>query len=346
MRTNTQQFLIGLRMLKKLAPANPSLPVLRQVVFTGEEMRVTDLSAELSIPFRSDFKVVVDVHLLYKVVYSLRRHDIIEMVEVGNKLVVTASTLRFELLAEPVRDFPEFKVGPEYDMMFCAVLSNNLISASAFTGSDSLRPVMSTVCIGKDVAATDAHMLYRVGGHDCKVEDYTMMVPKSALKLLPRNLSLDIWKSRDCEFIAMTVLKGGIVLRWRIPEGRFPNYMAVWPERVEMKYVMDAALLRECVEAAGPMSNRVTNRAEFRFAGGVLTISCEDPETGNGFRCDVPYRAVAGEHLFTIGFSLRFMERVLTHVGGSGEVEFGMNEANKAVIINDMALIMPVTLND
>lgn len=200
--------------------------------------------------------------------------------------------------------------------------------------ADKLRPNMCCVYLSPtDVVSTDAHTLYR-----SRIETDTqgVLLPPQVTKLLealPNVTHIYHDKKRVC------IEYGGGCL-WFDFEDTYVDYDAVWPkEECYTATLLKTDLLSALKDNEAYLPNGFKTTLFF-YEGGGLLLTAENLDGGVSNRVEVPCGWESAEN-FKISFDAKKLTKILKFCKGEN-LQMAFTESNRAVVINDTFLLMPL----
>lgn len=264
-----------------------------------------------------------------------------------------------------VKDFPVTPDIKEEEGMTIPMDASRLVeSASAavrFTGNDSLRPIMSGVCLdfrtdGLRVCASDSKILYRDILRDVASErNAVVVVNRKVIEAMTAHCSLSEPVEVSFDTRSVRIRQSEIQIVGRLVDGRFPNFDAVIPKNNNREVVLNRSVLSAAVKRVSISANKSTNQIRLRFNGGSrLTLEASDIDFSlqSKFSVDtVSQKNLEGEHLTAVRASL-FLSILSTFAKDVTEIVMLMGEPNRAMLVKSSAdservcLIMPMQVVD
>lgn len=267
-----------------------------------------------------------------------------------------------------------------------SVISNNLFAVS----NDDLRPAMTGILLDiktdkVTVAATDAHRLC-VDNFDAAIAqtDIKVILPKKFCKVVESIKGNDIAELLQGESSYLYDC-GNIRVLFRPVDARYPDYMCIVPKKNDKGELYNHVAkfgrndLIKAIKAASIMADSTTNQIRFIFtASGNCTIVAQNLDYSTDslvpIKCDyqilAPFefevtdmddanlkadgsrptkKVMLGVNDWIIGVNSRMLIEALLNIN-SEVVEFGMQTANRAMVLKDgenrFLLQMPVIINN
>jgi DNA polymerase-3 subunit beta len=124
------------------------------------------------------------------------------------------------------------------------------------------------------------------------------------------------------------VRRGNLSMIMRLVQGRFPDYMAVFPSEIERSIVADALVLEESLRRVSVLSTEKSKGIRLSARPGKLTFFSNSPEIGEAEEeVDVTYEGEPFDVAFNVRYLLDFLQTV------KGEVSIGFGTGLKPCLI-------------
>jgi len=195
---------------------------------------------------------------------------------------------------------------------------------------------MTGIFIGPEIVATNGHVLTwkKTSG----VVNDPFIMPQIPVCLLENSRHV-IYKDAGCKWIKLQPENTTDFFIFKTIDEKYPNYKAVIPEDVGYNFKISPKLLLNNLDLADLAANVNTHQAIFSFDENNLFIRSEDFTD----LLPVKYSRVPP---FEIGFNSRLMQQLLKEKIKNESIEIKLAAPNKAIVIDDEALLMPVTLGN
>jgi DNA polymerase-3 subunit beta len=249
------------------------------------------------------------------------------------------SSYKKDVMVRTDIDFNEVPIMKDQSVTHTATITDKLLEvmtkAINYVGKDYLRPTMSGVYVNnKGICATDAHKLYWVD-MDTNFPEVGVIIPVEFIKMLTSPIDVTI----DAKFIRATY--SDYTVQCYIIDGRYPNYKAVIPQNYNTTMV-NRKELTKLINEIQHFSNKTTKQVRLRFTGVTLILDAEDLDRGvsktsviDTSKCD----------LIDVGINATFLLTALK-TNKDEYVKFSLSDnQNRAIIIDDSILLMPLMLN-
>lgn len=239
------------------------------------------------------------------------------------------------------------KPKPDFEFYFDKKQTEIIKAGIKFASNDSLRPAMQCVKIEVkqfglvNVIATDGHKLYfEQFINPLLTEQTEFLLPVSELKKAGKELNIELFKFSEGNWKYTKGIINGI--HFKQDDECFPDYLSVWPDYSQYIEVLRDDLIT-AVKLQLPFANKTTHQLRVYF-NGCVQVSAEDLDFMNESNAKVDYLKKTTED-FEIGFNGKFLLDCLTLSKENKVRIYSNGKANRAVIIDDKALLMPVMLN-
>ena len=322
-----------------------TLPILDEILFSGNIVRLSNLEQNIDLETEENFGdgFTVPFAEFEKVVQKVKTGDITISPEDDLKVKVSTQKGVFTFVGQEPDDFPKHTSVSEMTHItdLCLEEMEKIKKAEVFSCKDDLRPAMCSVLVDKDtIVGTDAHTLSFYPS--AKERDSSFLIDNKIAKHisgLKREVSV-FEGGKDNNFIAFKVDNLSIVSR-KI-DGTFPNYKAVIPQANDKEMVLDSKNFLDALDVA-EISLPVSGLIVLKEKDGKISIRTEDLDFNKSFSCELTGKGIGDS--FEIGFKCQFMKNILkTENSKSTKITF--STPNRAMIINDHVLLMPLIIND
>jgi len=212
-----------------------------------------------------------------------------------------------------------------------------------FLCKDDLRPAMCGAYIGADIVGTNAHILR---WSKSEYSGTPFILPRAGVELIKANLkNVKFWnveQTKDHVFLSADSLKISCL---KIDE-TYPNYLSVIPKDNDGLIQINKKQLSQTLKGLKSSMNKHTQQ---------VTITANNAELINVTAVDIDRKTEAAQDLtanveslengFKIGFNAKYLETVCSNVN-SDIFSISLSTPNRAGIVNDEILVMPVMLNN
>ena len=230
------------------------------------------------------------------------------------------------------------------------------LSMYKFASTDDLRPIMMTVNLSckKDsdltFAGTSGHVLsiFEPTGHSIG-EDINVNIPSKIAKMVTdiMHSDSDISIDYDERTIAFTV--EDYYIRYRLFEGKFPNFRSVVPTYSQMDVKVNRYDLISALNRVAVFSNSDIGLIKFTLSNNNLILTAQDIDYNKSAKEDLFLDEVYDD--FEIGFRSSLLLEILKNIETENCI-VKLNEPSKAVLIvpegvtDSTYLIMPMQINN
>lgn len=329
------------KVIKAVINKNSVLPILENVLIKDGKMSMTDLETYVQIPYEGPECCFYAEHFISAL--NIMESPTIEVDKLYN-INIKENKRRIGVTGEDWSKFPAIPVKDE-DLKsigsFNQEASGYLETALKFVSNDDLRPLLTGIHLGKEIAATDAHRLFWKAIKPLKKE-FTMPA-KTARILLAIGGEWKVFF--DGANYACFINQDGVSVYFRCIEGIFPNYQVVIPEgEGNVVLSVDPKELRSEIKNAMQFANKATNQVTFSINGSVKIYSC-DVEFGFEYSNEVVAQTPIKKQDLQIGFNGKFLDQILSELDKGEKANIKLLASEKAAIINERFLLMPLMLN-
>lgn len=334
----SKELLKHVKYMKNIIKNTNPIPVLDYLMIKDGNLIVTNL--EISITLKLGIKAkdcLIDLAHLTKVLPSLKGS--LNFSNKAGKITLTDGKRTYKFQYIECDEFPKI---PRAEKLIHTLTDSdvaNIIKAYNFTAKDDLRPVMKGIYFDKKhIVSTDAHKLFFPKlSKNMKGEPF--IVPRDISKLLKGFDSLELYQSET----HVTFINGHTEITARVIDGKYPSWEAVIPSEFVSKAKIDRAALLDTIKAAMPCANTYTYQLEIKSVkNDMLNFKAEDIDRSNEFEENVKSEN-SGKMWF--GVNIKFLESLVKSIDDK-DITFEFQAANRAIIINKKALVMPVLLNN
>jgi len=347
-----------IKRLKKVYSGGNSLPILDNIHFDNGMAVVTNLELWIRVPVSIKGNFLIRFKDLERAMKGIKTDEVeIVFSEDGKKVLVKAvgKERKFTFPSDDVQEYVTTPIAAQPGGKLTAIDLDLISRTIKFAGNDDLRSVMSGVLIGEQIVSTNAHHLV---WHDIEGET-TEPIIICKLKAIMVNgwESCEIYlgknEASEAYFTYARFLNPdtGEELIGRLTQGKFPNYKSVIPRMDAQlhKAVIDKKELLETISGALICANQTNFQARFEINNAEqLTVSSEDIDLEREFEELLPGTYESEENLFvdsTFGVNLKFLKMVVRDIDKE-KITINWQAGNRAILIEDNYLIMPVMLNN
>ena len=352
-----QELIRFIAVAEKVVPRKSTIEVLRNIAFKDGYVLATDLELVARMPVPETRSFLIPFGILKTVLKSKPASIDFDLSE-PNRIRINYDNKSVSFPRGEVADFPnlpdmEFQPIGEWSKEAVMLLHSQLPYAS----TDELRPALNGVYLNQNGSfsscATDGHVLRVISDmdphHACQLKEYTGILPKRIIQLLPRLVKESVQVSISEDYFSFE-LEHGLTLYARTAEATYPDFARVIPQEFASSVELDVVRLRNLTEAAKAFADKSTLASEFEIDEDTLSIKVENREDDLRWESSMPVDRLAGDGL-RVGMNLGYLEKVLDGVTGKKAL-WKYNDAASASVFSDpdgnggspMNLIMPIRL--
>lgn len=352
------------QIIKAVVNRNGVLPILEDVCLTKDSLTVTNLEIYAVIPYKSNIAACVPSDSFINAINAVDSPKF----TCSHSLEVTISGGKrtFKHKGEAIDNFPKLPefTSPKRIMKIADDEMRMLKTATKFTSDDDLRPAMTGVYVGNDIAATDAHRLYYEPLE--KAVQQSFILPLDAVKLItsiggtwtvysqppakPKKQDSATKKPVLQQSSAYILLENSdkVQLYIRTIDARFPEYSVVIPKkRPERTFIFDHKELSDELKILLKYANTATHQVTLDCKSGKMQLMAADFDFERSYNVELENFKFTGKGEVTeIAFNIKFLQTILSEVDPSQPVKMKVWGPTKCGIIDDRFLLMPLMLNN
>jgi len=300
-------------------------------IIDNEGTEIEDLNSE--IDFETCVKELAEINYIVTLVKEQVTTDYTNVIFTTNSGSIKLSGMNYE----------EFPLMPEFKAEQKTVVPN-LTDYIPFVSTDELRPAMNGILIGKNIASTDAHVLYCSHlNTDFNPSDKPFIIPSNVAKLIKEPVTCEV-----SDVNGKLYFENNFIVIFRLIDEIYPNYDAVIPQDNPNQFSVNRITLIKAIENILPFTNKTTRAIKFVFGtDGNLILAVQDIDSGKECSNTIKCELVSGEGL-EIGFNGKFLLTTLKTCEPENIV-FQMSAGNRALVINNeqgIKLVMPVLISE
>lgn len=352
-----QELIRFIPVAEKIVPRNSTIEVLRNIAFKDGYVFATDLELIARMPVPETRSFLIPFGILKTVLKSKPASIEFDLSE-PNRIKINYDNKSVSFPRGEVADFPnmsEMKFQPIGEWSKNAVIL--LHSQLPYVSNDELRPALNGIYLNQNGSfsscATDGHVLRVISdmdpAHQCELQEYSGILPKRVLQLLPRLVKETVSVSFSEDYFRFE-LEHGLTLYMRNIEGTYPDFARVIPKEFASTVELDVVRLRNLTDAAKAFANRTTMASVFEIDEDQLFIKVENLEEDTRWESVMTVERISGEGL-KVGMNLSYLEKVLDGIEGK-RARWKYNDGDTASVFIDpdgnggsaMNLIMPIRL--
>jgi DNA polymerase-3 subunit beta len=249
---------------------------------------------------------------------------------------------RFTLRSSAGDDYPPLPSAEPSSPTFTieiGTLTRLIHLTAASICDDSTRAHLNSLLIEREgdiirAVSTDGHRLSKA---EVKLDgggSSAMLIPLKAVNALramcdalPVDDKLTIVQSGSSAFFT----GGSATLSVKLADATFPPYQQVIPKQSTRTLRLPRAALAEAIKAVSVAANDRTGGIKLSFSKGVLHLSSESPDSGDGAD-ELPYEVIDGKDGAVIGLNARYPIDALNALS-CDEVDVGMSAELDPIVI-------------
>lgn len=261
--------------MKKTINKNTTLPILENVLIMPDCVIGSDLETFVKIPYRFDGAPEKGVCVPFGMLEKILGLQDAPTIKVNTSTLACTFAEGKKIMKVSGDNSDNYPRWPDGEFVKAGELNEsglkNLETALKFVSNDELRPALTGVLMGEQIAATDAHRLY---WDDLGFEKEFILPQRTAnlLLALGGNWTVSVSETR-CHFVR----PDGVEVSGRSIDAKFPDYKLVIPAEENNRATLTInpdELLKE-LAAAAVFCNKYTNMVKFHLNGGTKISSCD-----------------------------------------------------------------------
>lgn len=361
-----KEFVRSLARTHSVADRKSSMPILSNILLSAEDSKTlrfaaTDLYLAVTSTTPASIQkggtIALSARTLFDIAKSLPEGDVSLKVIDNHAAEIRAGRVRFKIPGMPGTDFPPLPSpgNTEFAELAAEDLGRLIALTQYSMSSDETRPHLSGALLEGDgktlrMVTTDGHRLSKA---EFKQQDgsamlnFEMLVPAKGVGELRRLIDeakASQPKGEDKPAMLYVAKAGGsaffrhedVLLSVKLADESFPPYGKVIPKQQTRRVVMSRSPLLDSLKRISLVANDKSGAVRFDVKPGVLRITSENPDVGEGSEeLDVDF---AGEPV-EIGFNVRYL---LDALGALNEDEVALELGGQL----DPGVIKPVGPTD
>jgi len=333
----SKELLKHIKYMQKIVKGNHVLPICDCVMLKGGKLYASNLETVIILDIGIKGEFVTDLKQLVKIIPSLKGD--VKFTLKGDKVLATDGKRNYKLKSHPICDFPKIPKTGKKVYTFNAMDIENIVKCKDFVCDDELRPSMQGIFMDKkNFCATDAHKLF-YPKLSKPFKDEPFIIDNIVCKLLKGIESCDVLRTETHN----TFKYGNCKIITRNIDGKYPNWKAVIPNKANATSIINKEIILNTIKAALPCVNKETYRITFfsekKKAMRVQTI---DLDFENEFEESIPSKN-KGELKFSV--NAKFLELAVKTLEDEN-VSFNFTAHNRALILNNKTLLMPLKFDE
>ncbi len=347
-----------LKSIKSICGSNKmGLPILDCFLVDPQYLYFSRLQFSIRVKHYFPFKegspaIVVNANNFIARVSTIKAPYHINSDDANNVTFTNADTVT-KMKGETPSEFPNREPSLDYKSLFTLAWNEICLMniAKGFTADDELRPVMNAVCVSQDhIVASDAHKLYYRKIY--KKSELDILIDKKvvSLMMLSNGSNFEISCYRDnfkaeSDDMAIYWKSAQSVSNNLIDSGHYPNWKSVIPKTDKQVTIP----VNEFINAIKSLSFATPSSGLLRheIKGNYLQV----------FASDMDFEIEASEKInilnpnnieITYGVKKEFLKEILDIFRNEGrpQITMAFTDSTHAFIFAEMALLMPMMIND
>jgi DNA polymerase-3 subunit beta len=284
--------------------------------------------------------------------------DVLKSLENCKKIAITFHGLSAEIIADGktltvsafnADDFPES--AETVNMMHQGqIIGQYVASVIDFLGKDDFRPAMQGAYIGSDIAGTNGHYLRWIkSGYDGE----PFILRREAVEAIKEQAKVvkmyqgpsQFWNVKKFEN-DVCLYSNDIQIITRAIDEKYPPYKSVIPQSNEGKIKLNVSELKKALKDAKTAYNKTTKQVVFDVTTEqTITLSANDEYIGTAVNIPITAQTQNIETGYKIGFNAGYLEKICSNVNAD-YLDISLDSPNRAAIINEHILLMPVMIKE
>jgi len=328
--------------IKKVSKKHTLNIINKTVLIDATGITATDLETWFQIALPDGWKVtgagVVDLGLLQATAGA-------KSVEINFETwagVYTIDGRKFLRFVEPAYDFPE--IPDTLNMLSDGQLSaNDVAGVLDFLGKDDLRPAIQGAYIGADIVGTNGHILRHIKSNYAGAP---FILTRAGVELVKSSLKdVETWKVKQDKYNVCLYANGVRIIARKIDE-TYPAYKTVIPRNNPGLITLDRNELQITLKSLDSVINKNTKQVELKVIdAGAVEISGRDIDRQTESSQEIRANVSGLESAFRIGFNSKYLQTICSNIAGDS-INMQVSQPNRAGVINDEILIMPVMIKE
>jgi DNA polymerase-3 subunit beta len=325
----------------RIVPARPQLPILQNVLLSGEKGKLSITTTNLETTeivsvgakVEKEGSACVSSRLLAEFISSLPQSNV-SMSTKAEGLHIQCAGFRATIPGIAPTEFPPVVSGGKKEGL--SIEKDEAIRAVAqvlfSAATDEGRPILTGVRIVQEegetiVAATDGYRLSVKKIVLKTKEALNLLVPARALSEVVKACQED--KETKNVFLTRPVdgqvsfEVGDTEIRTRLIDGEYPNFEKIIPAKYNTRVLLEKSALEQAVKAAAVFARDNANIIRFHIENQTLTVSANTPQVGEDeIDIEAKVDGEGGDMAFNSRFLLEFLsnypeDEVLFEMTGS-----------------------------
>lgn len=345
------QLLSHLQRAQNIVERKTTLPILAHILMETESsgLRLSSTDLEVGVTETCDAQIVkegsttIHARKFFEIIREIPDGEI-HLKQKEEQLEIRAGRSRFRLRSLSPEEFP--KIPPiettESVKLSASILQEMIQKVFVSVSSDETRYTLTGILTHMvrenddtvlRMVATDGHRLSfcerSLPDTDClpgfqktsEGQERDIILPKKGVQEIRRLMEEG---AGDLEFGLFQenafVRKDNLSMIMRLVQGKFPDYVAVFPGEIESVITAEASVLEESLRRVSVLSTEKSKGIRFSVKPDKLTFFSNSPEIGEAEEeVDVEYKGEA----FEVAFNVRYLLDFLQTAKGKVSIEFG-----------------------
>lgn len=345
------QLLSHLQRAQNIVERKTTLPILSHILMETEAsgLRLSSTDLEVGVTEACDAEIVkkgsttIHARKFFEIIREFPEGEI-HLEQKQEQLEIRAGRSRFRLRSLSPDEFPKIPPIQATESIKLAgdvlleMIQKAFVSVSSDETRYTLTGVLTHMVREKDetvlrMVSTDGHRLSvcerQLPETEClsgfqkgpEGQERDIILPRKGVQEIRRLMEEG---AGDLEFGLFQenafVRKDNFSMIMRLVQGKFPDYLAVFPSEIEKTITADALVLEESLRRVSVLSTEKSKGIRFSVQPGKLTFFSNSPEIGEAEEeVDVTYEGEA----FDVAFNVRYLLDFLQTVTGEVTIEFG-----------------------
>jgi DNA polymerase-3 subunit beta len=246
----------------------------------------------------------------------------------------------FRSSVEPGYEFP---LRPDTLNMFPdgSLIGKDVAGVLDFLSKDDLRPAMQGAYIGADVVGTNGHILRYIKSNYAGAP---FILTRAGVELVKLSLKdVETWKVKQDRYNVCLYANGVRIIARKIQE-TYPAYKTVIPADNAGLIRLDKKQFNSALKSLDSVLNKTTKQVELKaIDAGAVEISGRDIDRQTERSQEIRANVSGLTSAFRIGFNSKYLQTICSNIAGDS-ISMQLSTPNRAGVINDEILIMPVML--
>ena len=348
----TEDFKEFVKTAKKFYDRKNRVPICDNVLFYGSTAKIVNFTDEVSVAmdtgdvvFKKPF--IISFLEFEKVINKVKSSPISFSVKGNNQISVETNKGTFTFQnekEEELEDFPLFPKDESGLKLFTTISINELElikKAENFVAVDELRPMMCNVLIDKNnIVGTDSHSLCFYPSETERERSF--VIPKKIAKHISLSKNNITVMLDEAGKHTAAIVDGNITIFYKQTDGVYPNYMAAIPTDNPVSVIVDTKEFMEVLDTSSISMNPSSEMVRLETKGNELSLQTQDIDLSKSFKGTVKAKTEGDD--IAIGFCYSKMVNLLK-AEKQEQTAFSFSDPNRAMIVNEYCLLMPMSIN-